>query len=166
MRSPGGTGPDHQRHAAGRQHAVGLGDPALGRGPVLDRAGGDVAVEVVGRQRQRLGVAEHLRDALQRGLALGVAELVRALVEHRHAVGVDALDDPFGREARTCSGVEGPQPPLVEPRRVQGRRSHGGGPEQRVHPAVVARREEPVEPVRLLLVLDQPHAPPVTVPSR
>ena len=53
--------PDHQRHAAGRQHAVGLGDPALGRGPVLDRAGRDVAVEVVGRQRQRLGVAEHLR---------------------------------------------------------------------------------------------------------
>ena len=35
-----------------------------------------------------------------------------------------------------------------------------------IDPAVVARREEAVEPVRLLLVLDQPHAPPVTVPSR
>ena len=41
-----------------------------------------------------------------------------------------------------------------------------GGPEQRVDPPVVAGREEAVEPVRLLLVLDQPHAPPVTVPSR
>ena len=158
--------PDHDPHPAGPQHAVGLGDPALGRGPVLDRAGRDVAVEVVGRQRQRLGVAEHLRAGRERRLALGVAQLVRALVEHRHAVGVDPLDDPLGREARTCSGVEGPQPPLVEPRRVEGRRSHLGGPEQRVHPAVVARREEAVEPVRLLLVLDQPHAPPVTVSSQ
>ena len=91
---------------------------------------------------------------------------MRALVEHRHAIGVDPLDDPLGREARTRTGVQGLEPPLVEPRPAQGLRPHGRGPEQRVDPAVVARREEAVEPVRLLLVLDQPHAPPVTVPSR
>ena len=163
---PGRHRPGQHRDAAGLEHAVGLGDPALGRRPVLDRAGGDVAVEAVGRERQRLGVAELLAHAGEDRLALGPRELVRALVEHRHAVAVDRLDDPLGREARTSTGVQDLQPPLVEPRPAERIRPHGGRPEQGIDPAVVARREEAVEPVRLLLVLDQPHAPPVTVPSR
>ena len=164
---PGRHRPDHERHPAGRQHAVGLGDPALGRGPVLDRAGRDVAVEVVGRQRQRLGVAEHLRAAPR-----------APACARRGAAGAGS-----GRaSSRTSASTRSTIPSVVKPvpapaSRVRSLRSSsraassaadriGGGPEQRIDPAVVAGREEAVEPVRLLLVLDQPHAPPVTVPSR
>ena len=37
----------------------------------------------------------------------------------------------------------------------EGAGPHRGRPEERVHPAVIDRRDEPVEPERFLLVLDQ-----------
>ena len=60
---------DHGRPAAGAQHAIGLGDAALGVRPVLDRARGHVAVERVVAERERLRVALellHARESLRR----------------------------------------------------------------------------------------------------
>ena len=61
-------GADHDADAARAQHAVRLGDAALRVGPVLDAAGGHVAVERRVLERQPLRVAEQLADALERGL--------------------------------------------------------------------------------------------------
>ena len=73
----------------------------------------------------------------------------------------------FGSTCLTSATVEKPVPAptsRVDRRLSSSRASREGraaqlrGPEQRIRPAVVNRRAEPVEPVRLLLMLDQAHA--------
>jgi hypothetical protein len=126
--------------------------------PVLDRPGADVAVERVVAERQRLSVTQHFRAVLEGRLGACARQLVGTLVEHRHAGSVNALHNPFGGEAGAGAGVEDREVFVVEPRGLERLRAHVGSPEQRVHPAVIAEREEAVEPIRLPLVLDQAHA--------
>ena len=159
IRPAGRTGPITTPTPPGAQHAVGLGDPALRVGPVLDAAGRHVAVERVVLERQRLGVAE---QPPARRPARGGGRRARA--------GAGS-----GRASSRCAGstcatipsvvkpVPAPASSVSRSRRsrraaASARVAHARRPEQRVDPVVVAEREEPVEPVRLLLVLDQPHA--------
>jgi hypothetical protein len=87
---------------------------------------------------------------------------MRALVEHRHAVGRHRPDDRFGGEAGTGADVDHLQPAIVQAREGQRPVAHRLRPEQRVDPAVVAQRDHPVEPARLGLVLDEAHRQPTT----
>ena len=106
-RLAGSTGPITSAAPPVAQDAVGLGDAALRVGPVLDAT----RPRRSGRTRRRRTAAPRRRRAAcgrpaSAGLRARARELVRALVEHRHARGVDARDDPLGGEARAGAGVE------------------------------------------------------------
>ena len=112
---------------------------------------------------KRLGVAEDLGHAVQRPLASRSRQLVRALVEHGHALGPGGGDDRLRGEARARAHVDDLEVRGgVEPRQRQRGVAHRGRPEQRVDPAVVPLRNDPVEPARLRLVLDEAHDQPST----
>src|SRR5439155_21409913 len=98
--------PDDQRHAAGTQHAMSLGDRALRVGPVLDAARRDVAVEACVGKGERLRVAEQPPARRQGRPGARTRELVRALVEHDDAARVDARDDPLRGKARPGADLE------------------------------------------------------------
>ena len=68
-RLPGRTGPITVARPPVPEDAVGLRDAALRVGPVLDRAGRDVAVERVVAERERLRVALELLTPASAGLA-------------------------------------------------------------------------------------------------
>ena len=104
---PAAPGPTTSATPPGLQHAVGLGDRRA-RARASTRSSRPRRSGRSGRSANGSASASpsSFAHARERRLALGAGELVRALVEHRHAVGVDALDDPLGREARTRAGVE------------------------------------------------------------
>ena len=147
---------DHRGPPTRLQHPVALGDASLRIGPVLDAARRDVAVERVVGEGEVLGVAEQLLAGRQRGLGARAGELVRALVDHRDVLGADPRDDALRREAGARAAVQRAQGGVVERGGVERRGAHPLRPEERVDPPVVDEREEPVEPVRLRLVLEQP----------
>jgi hypothetical protein len=65
------------------------------------------------------------------------------------------LDDALGGEPGAGTDVDRVETGPVELRSGEGASPHRGRPEERIHPAVIDRRDEPVEPERFLLVLDQ-----------
>ena len=154
----GGSGPTTSATPPGLEHAVGLGERGLRVRPVLDRAARDVAVEAVGLERQRLGVA----------LARSGTRAAPACAAHARAGAGSGRASSRGwrRRGRRCppsrSRSRRRRRPSRAPRSSSRASSsacvaHVERPEQRVDPAVVERREEAVEPERLALVLDQPH---------
>ena len=121
-------GPDHDARAARAQHAVGLGDPALRVGPVLDAPRRDVAVEA---RRRRTGAPPRRRAASRtprapawRARGASWCGLWSSIVTR---AGIHARHDPLGREAGARARVEHVEPASRRARRRRARASRIAG---------------------------------------